>query len=788
MSFVQSLITAGYKHKEIVAILAAYDYSCLMCSLPGGLKEALKKFSYGKIKDDILYLPDKEQDKYGREDEFHITVKYGLKETNPELIRPYLKPVKIKLGPIGKFEQEDYDVLKVDVISKDLETINKTISENFENADEHPIYEPHITLAYVQKGKGDELVGEETFKDEEFEIKDFYFTTPKEERFELTAFKAKRDVINEIEIDAYNKGRYLSTEYAIRIFEGDSEDVEEIDHADTLEEAKKQAIRLLDGIENGRAVISEMEWRRYKNKNKWSLDEPDTSDDFDETDIVIIEKVDGEIMERPVGEFDVKMAAKIKAEVDIHKLDKLVEEKYPGVQLWTTYHAPSNSLTIDKIIVPKEQRNQGIGTEVMNMVIDFANKHKLTLALTPSSDFGWNKKRLEKWYKGFGFKKNQDFAISEHLSRKPSVVSEQSSYQLWKRKNVTLRGMKERGQENKVYGSFGKGLYTVPLSNREMAKQYGDVYFVVNGIPKNPKIVNTLNDAELLRQNLIIEFCAKHNKDYDRGFFEDNTDMSIEMMKNGFDGLIIKGREMVNYNPQNVLYFKTENELKNYYESVIKAYFGIPIPDVQSIPPQIIKFFEEAREFIMTRTTAKVSEIKGDDAIYFQIENWKELDVDEKSQIYQAIKSCKFAEFLEDTGKVFLSLQKISAEDNMNIKVGDWVRIKPKDFAEKGHADLTKRKVIKIENGIATLEGADGIRREEKVERLLLARKFNVSKKQYKVDEDVYRVGEGRFIEENIESKIKALLLEGKTEDEIKEIVGVNWSRKGWSMRLEHEK
>jgi hypothetical protein len=87
-------------------------------------------------------------------------------------------------------------------------------------------------------------------------------------------------------------------------------------------------------------------------------------------------------------------------------------------------------------------------------------------------------------------------------------------YSKWKRKNVTLRGIKELGKANEVYGSFGKGLYTVPLSNKPMARQYGDVYFVVNAIPKNPKVVQTLNDAEILRYKLIDKYCKDNNVDY----------------------------------------------------------------------------------------------------------------------------------------------------------------------------------------------------------------------------------------------------------------------------------
>ena len=142
-------------------------------------------------------------------------------------------------------------------------------------------------------------------------------------------------------------------------------------------------------------------------------------------------------------------------------------------------------------------------------------------------------------------------------------------YSKWKRKNVTLRGIKEMGNPNDVYGSFGKGLYTVPLSNKSMAKQYGDVYFVVNGRPKNPKIVDSLNNAEILRQKLINDFCKKHNKDYSLRFFEENTTMEDEMLILGYDGLIIKGREMVNYSPYNIKYFKTENQLRHYYETLL---------------------------------------------------------------------------------------------------------------------------------------------------------------------------------------------------------------------------
>ena len=142
-------------------------------------------------------------------------------------------------------------------------------------------------------------------------------------------------------------------------------------------------------------------------------------------------------------------------------------------------------------------------------------------------------------------------------------------YSKWKSKNVTLRGIKELGKPNEMYGSFGKGLYTVPLSNKSMAKQYGELYFVVNAIPKNPKIVDSLNNAELVRQKLVNDYCKKHNNEYSVSFFNNNTTMEKEMLDLGYDGLIIKGREMVNYKPENIKYFKTEYELERYYETLL---------------------------------------------------------------------------------------------------------------------------------------------------------------------------------------------------------------------------
>ena len=76
------------------------------------------------------------------------------------------------------------------------------------------------------------------------------------------------------------------------------------------------------------------------------------------------------------------------------------------------------------IKVPKEKRNQGLGTAVMQSIIDLADQQQRILVMTPSTDFGASSvERLKKFYKRFGFVenkgKNKDFSISETLYRNP---------------------------------------------------------------------------------------------------------------------------------------------------------------------------------------------------------------------------------------------------------------------------------------------------------------------------------------------------------------------------------
>ena len=66
-----------------------------------------------------------------------------------------------------------------------------------------------------------------------------------------------------------------------------------------------------------------------------------------------------------------------------------------------------SSLRLTRIIVKDECRGDGVGSNIMTDLINYADKNKQIITLTPSSDFGGNKNRLIQFYKRFGFKHNK---------------------------------------------------------------------------------------------------------------------------------------------------------------------------------------------------------------------------------------------------------------------------------------------------------------------------------------------------------------------------------------------
>lgn len=95
-----------------------------------------------------------------------------------------------------------------------------------------------------------------------------------------------------------------------------------------------------------------------------------------------------------------------------------IKNRY-SVDLSIQYSRINNTITISKIVVPKDNRGTGIGTDAMRDIIKFADNYKLPILLTPSSDFGGSKNRLISFYKNFGFIPNKNSEYSETMVRLP---------------------------------------------------------------------------------------------------------------------------------------------------------------------------------------------------------------------------------------------------------------------------------------------------------------------------------------------------------------------------------
>lgn len=134
-----------------------FRYGCIMVYLNIPNWESITS----KISEEDLYKP--EERRYGRETDPHITILYGLhKEVNDiDIIESFKgynkKDINISVEKIDIFRNDNFEVVKMDVVSDFLITMNSKLS-NLPHTSDFPDYRPHITIAYVNKGCGDKYI------------------------------------------------------------------------------------------------------------------------------------------------------------------------------------------------------------------------------------------------------------------------------------------------------------------------------------------------------------------------------------------------------------------------------------------------------------------------------------------------------------------------------------------------------------------------------------------------------------------------------------------------------
>lgn len=133
-------------------------YGCLMVFLD--INKSQWKLLQDNIDKSDLYEP-KDEVGYGLETEPHVTILYGLhNDIDMDLFEEKIKEIKnvdIKLGKVSSFNNEKFDVIKFDIISKDLHNLNKVFSE-FPNSNKFPEYKPHCTISYCNPGTSEKYI------------------------------------------------------------------------------------------------------------------------------------------------------------------------------------------------------------------------------------------------------------------------------------------------------------------------------------------------------------------------------------------------------------------------------------------------------------------------------------------------------------------------------------------------------------------------------------------------------------------------------------------------------
>lgn len=161
--------------KAAVAPFSDSKFGCLMLSLGLDDSEAVLNFAEANILKENLVSE-------GIEKYAHITLIYGFSEDfDFEQLRDLFAAfpqIKVTLGRVSKFRNEENDVLKIDVFSETLNTINTYLRQKYNIITSFDSYKPHITLGYVRKGTHEELIGNDTFEGKEITLNEYVYSTP----------------------------------------------------------------------------------------------------------------------------------------------------------------------------------------------------------------------------------------------------------------------------------------------------------------------------------------------------------------------------------------------------------------------------------------------------------------------------------------------------------------------------------------------------------------------------------------------------------------------------------
>lgn len=157
-----------------------YLYSSVHVEVPSPLSDTIVEWGQNHVHDDDIFVVQSNSG-FGREDEIHVTILYGLNEEHPDLIKSVLEkegPLHIRLGQVVVFTSPyDFDVVVIEVISEDLRRLNEKLKSRVPHSSPYSIYNPHITIAYVKEGRGWKHWGDKEWMGMAFEANEVTFSS-----------------------------------------------------------------------------------------------------------------------------------------------------------------------------------------------------------------------------------------------------------------------------------------------------------------------------------------------------------------------------------------------------------------------------------------------------------------------------------------------------------------------------------------------------------------------------------------------------------------------------------
>jgi hypothetical protein len=166
---------------------AKYNYSSSHLEVGVPLANDIILWGKNNVPDDDLFVVPGES-YFGREDEAHVTVLYGIHDKDPHKIQRLVKgfgPVNASLGKMNVFANEKYDVVVIDVESKELKDLYTLMADNIVHTNRYRRYNPHITIAFVKRGRGWKHYGNAYFSKRRFIANEMVFSTTEGERFQI---------------------------------------------------------------------------------------------------------------------------------------------------------------------------------------------------------------------------------------------------------------------------------------------------------------------------------------------------------------------------------------------------------------------------------------------------------------------------------------------------------------------------------------------------------------------------------------------------------------------------